>query len=832
MSRILIIVFALLLYSFSVYSAYSGRVVVDTNNNGVFDKTDTPLSGIVVTDGQNTVKTGKDGRFTLPGYIKTRFITITTPAGYQLEKHYIPISQSIQSYDFVLTKSERTAQDDHSFIQIADTEIHNRGVASDWTRYLREYIVNEHIAFLVHTGDICYENGLKSHIKVVNSTTMGCPVYYCIGNHDLVKGDYGEQLFELNYGPAWYSFDAGNVHYVVTPMAGGDYKPSYTKDEVYRWLKNDLAMMVPGKQLVVFNHDILTAGNDFYFGPDEANRIDLRQYNLKAWVYGHWHFNYVRNQNGVYTVCTGPPDKGGIDHSPSAFRVFNFDSNSLISTNLHYCYMNEQAVIVSPLNGQKVMANKAGHIPISVNAYYSGANVKKVTCYILEGSDMSEPHILELTPATDWNWVGEIPIKWLDASRFTSILVSAEFNNGQSATTSMDFAYTSKTSRPEIKPEKDWANFLNNVQHTGNISVSLHLPLQPAWTKNIGSNIFMTSPLIAGNRVFIASTDDNNIRECGVYALDCQAGDLIWKFRTRNSVKNSIAYDNETVFAQDAEGYLYAIDASNGKLRWEKKIDMSDVPYLAEGLIATAGVVYAGTGKCLGAFDGKTGNILWMNTAWGKGEGATTTLTLAGDVLTAGAQWRGLYAHNVRTGDLLWKYTENGMSDRGASTVLHDGKLYVISRKSLFVIAPQSGEILVRKELGEFSLDVTSTPLITGSEIIFGTADKGLLALDKESLGIKWNFVTGQSLVYTAPYTTTPFAAVETSPVLSNGIVYFGASDGYLYGVKASTGEVAWKMQTGAPVFSSVAVSGNTLVAADFSGNVYTFVSNPTTFDK
>ena len=59
---------------------------------------------------------------------------------------------------------------------------------------------------------------MKNHIKLMNTENMDCPVFYCIGNHDLVKGKYGEELFESIYGPVYYSFDAGNVHYVVTPM--------------------------------------------------------------------------------------------------------------------------------------------------------------------------------------------------------------------------------------------------------------------------------------------------------------------------------------------------------------------------------------------------------------------------------------------------------------------------------------------------------------------------------------------------------------------------------------------------------------------------------------
>ena len=92
---------------------------------------------------------------------------------------------------------------------------------------------------------------------------MGVPVFYCIGNHDLVKGKSGEELYEDIYGPVYYSFDVGNVHYIVTLMLGGDYRPGYTKENVYWWLKNDLAQIPSGKPIIVFNHDLLTTDDKF-----------------------------------------------------------------------------------------------------------------------------------------------------------------------------------------------------------------------------------------------------------------------------------------------------------------------------------------------------------------------------------------------------------------------------------------------------------------------------------------------------------------------------------------------------------------------------------------
>lgn len=98
-------------------------------------------------------------------------------------------------------------------------------------------------------------------------------------------------------------------------------------------------------------------------------------------------------------------------------------------------------------------------------------------------------------------------------------------------------------------------------------------------------------------------------------------------------------------------------------------------------------------------------------------------------------------------------------------------------------------------------------------------------ALDKATLFNKWRAETLPSLVYTAPYSTTPQAGVETSPVASQGVIYIGASDGYLYAIDRTTGIIKDKYNLGAPIFSTVAVSGNRMIVCDFAGNVYCFIS-------
>ena len=68
-------------------------------------ETNEPIANLSVSDGRNVVKTDENGAYTLPGYSKSRFVTVTTPAGYWTENYYIPVTKDRETYDFRLDKS-------------------------------------------------------------------------------------------------------------------------------------------------------------------------------------------------------------------------------------------------------------------------------------------------------------------------------------------------------------------------------------------------------------------------------------------------------------------------------------------------------------------------------------------------------------------------------------------------------------------------------------------------------------------------------------------------------------------------------------------------------
>jgi len=73
--------------------------------------------------------------------------------------------------------------------------------------------------------------------------------------------------------------------------------------------------------------------------------------------------------------------------------------------------------------------------------------------------------------------------------------------------------------------------------------------------------------------------------------------------------------------------------------------------------------------------------------------------------------------------------------------------------------------------------------------------------------GLKWKFKTG--------------GPIKSSPVVVDGIAYFGSDDGHIYAVDAGNGRQVWKVRTGDKVTGSAAVVDGTVYIAGQDGNMY-----------
>jgi outer membrane protein assembly factor BamB len=166
----------------------------------------------------------------------------------------------------------------------------------------------------------------------------------------------------------------------------------------------------------------------------------------------------------------------------------------------------------------------------------------------------------------------------------------------------------------------------------------------------------------------------------------------------------------------------------------------------------------------------------------------------------------GVYALDAASGLEIWHYNAKSSLVGGMavnnSTLLFgasDGKLYALDVSG----DSPSGVSIFNAENG-----IWSTPVLYDGIVYFGSLDHNLYAADATSGHTKWVFKTSGEIV--------------AAPLVSDGIVYVGSLDNKLYAVYADTGKPSWVFQEAGNGFwsSPVCVNG-TLYAGCLDHNVY-----------
>jgi eukaryotic-like serine/threonine-protein kinase len=109
------------------------------------------------------------------------------------------------------------------------------------------------------------------------------------------------------------------------------------------------------------------------------------------------------------------------------------------------------------------------------------------------------------------------------------------------------------------------------------------------------------------------------------------------------------------------------------------------------------------------------------------------------------------------------------------------------------------------------SLLAAALPVFAAGEAMFrgDAAHTGVFATGgpRQFHRVKWTFPTGNRIV--------------SSPVMADGVVYFGSDDGNVYAVDASSGRQLWKYVTRGAVASTPAIANGMLYVMSYDGHFY-----------
>jgi outer membrane protein assembly factor BamB len=97
-----------------------------------------------------------------------------------------------------------------------------------------------------------------------------------------------------------------------------------------------------------------------------------------------------------------------------------------------------------------------------------------------------------------------------------------------------------------------------------------------------------------------------------------------------------------------------------------------------------------------------------------------------------------------------------------------------------------------------------------------------LVALDRQSGGFRWRLPLHNEFLAGCSIPDNPtFNHRASTPLIHDGVLYAGSSDGGLYAVNPSTGTVLWRHDARAPIYSGIGLhGGDTLMFGTMDGSV------------
>ena len=433
-----------------------GRVFNDANKNRIIDEGEKGIPGVLVSNQQEVVLTGGDGFYEIPVWDQS-ILFITKPAGYAVplnennvpQFYYIyypdgspqlghtgiaPTGELPREINFPLYKVPQ--QNNFKVFVVADVQTASPVELEYFRDDVVAQVLNQQFDLAVSLGDIVHDDpGLfPGYIELMSMLEK--PHFSVLGNHDVnydADEPYSDDSFRHWFGPEYYSFDFGEVHFIVLEnierfCKKGDVEAYWdcyrgkVGEKQLTWLKNDLDKVPENKLVVICQHIAFEKNRDAGERNLVANRKDifdiLENRDKLLVLSGHKHtlqHDYFTEEDGWQgqqplhqIVCasasgswwTGPEDERGIPSStqidgvPNGYFIFEFNGTEFKHTFFPAGAINEQMRIESPVGnvtGDKIIVNVYNsNTHSTVTAEIDG--IKKV---VLKNHAQKDPFIAE-----------------------------------------------------------------------------------------------------------------------------------------------------------------------------------------------------------------------------------------------------------------------------------------------------------------------------------------------------------------------------------------------------------------------------------------------------
>jgi outer membrane protein assembly factor BamB len=213
-----------------------------------------------------------------------------------------------------------------------------------------------------------------------------------------------------------------------------------------------------------------------------------------------------------------------------------------------------------------------------------------------------------------------------------------------------------------------------------------------------------------------------------------------------------------------------------------------------------ANVVFVGAyDNNLYAIDEAKGEFLWKSAVGG---GVISKPLVVNNQVIFGSEDGKIYSVQEKNGKRIWEFPTAGPVRSSAR--FSEGYLFIGSDDGVLYSIDMVNN---RKNWGlKAEGSIRSTPYIYGDMIYFGNEANEFICADFRGQ-VKWRF-----------WTKRP---VTSSPVVSDGIVYFTSLDGLFYALDAKSGWVVWRFRMGKGSISSPTIAETLVFVGSADGYIY-----------
>jgi eukaryotic-like serine/threonine-protein kinase len=305
-----------------------------------------------------------------------------------------------------------------------------------------------------------------------------------------------------------------------------------------------------------------------------------------------------------------------------------------------------------------------------------------------------------------------------------------------------------------------------------------------------------------------------------LYALDATTGVLKWKYATGGAIRSSPTLYNGTVYVGSGDGYFYALDSANGSLHWKYQTAgaCSSSPTVANA------IVYFNMPGYLVGLDALTGQVKSQFTT--ADQYATTQSPTVANGIIYDETFEGVFtigALNAATGALQWNF-QLGSSTSNPAVV--GGKVYAGDAfDQLVVLDATAGTLLFRYNLfsqGDPTAFGSGTgPTVTNGKIYTGSYTGFIYAFDSATYSLLWT--AGSYNALSGSVGISGNVGIFSSPVVANGILFAGNNDSKIYAFDAITGASKWTYGTnnaGTAGTTNPTVAGGMVFCGGYSNNI------------